>query len=126
MIDFRNGRDGRLPAPARDALFDGDTWRQALDQIDIRFFKLLDELARVGRHAVEKSALPLRKKNVEGQSGFTRTAQAGNDDHLVARTLDRNVFEIVLARAVNRDGVVGSDGSSRRGDPACSAGQPAG
>ena len=67
MIDFCNRRDGRLAAATRDALLDRDTRRQTLDKIDIRFFELLDELPRVRRHAVQKSALSLGEENVEGE-----------------------------------------------------------
>ena len=103
MINFRHGGDGRFAAAARDALLDRDAWRQTFDQIDVRFLELLDELPRIGRHRIEKSALPFREKNIERERRFSRTAQAGDDDHLIARNFDIDVFEIVFARAVNRD-----------------------
>ena len=89
MINLRHGRDGRFSAAARDALLDRDARRHAFDQIDIRFFQLLDELPRIGRHAVEKTALPFGEKNIERDRRFPRTAQAGDDHHLVARNLER-------------------------------------
>ena len=105
MIDLGHGGDGRFAAAARDALLDRDARRQAFDQIDIRLFELLDELPRVGRHAVEKAALAFGKENIEGEGRFAGAAQAGDDHHLVARNIERDVLEIVLARAVNADGV---------------------
>ncbi len=74
---------------------------QAFDQIDIRFLELFDELPRIGRHAVEKAALPFGKENIEREGRFPRTAQAGDDDHLIARNFDGDVLQIVLARAVD-------------------------
>ena len=114
MINFGHGRDGRFAAAARDALLDRHARRQAFDQIDIRLFQLFDELPRVGRHAVEKTALAFRKKKIERERRFSRTAQAGDDDHLVARDLERDVLEIMLARAVDRDGVIAALRSETR------------
>ena len=108
MINLGHRGDGRFAAATRDALFDGNGRRQALDQIDIRLLQLLDELPRVGRHAVEKTALSFGEKNIEGECGFPRAAQAGDNDHLVARDFERDVLEVMLARAVNGDRVVRS------------------
>ena len=85
MVNFRDRGDGRFAATARDALLDRDGRRQAFDQVDIGLFQLLHELPRVGRHAVEKTALAFREEEVEGEGRFARAAQAGDHDHLVAR-----------------------------------------
>ena len=63
MVNLRDRGDGRFAAAARDPLLDGHARRHAFDQIDIRFLELLDELPRVGRHAVEKTALPFGEEN---------------------------------------------------------------
>src|ERR1700681_2912656 len=52
MINFRDGRDGRLAAAARDTLLDRHARWQTGDKVDIWFFELLDALPRIGRHAV--------------------------------------------------------------------------
>ena len=67
MINFSHGRDRGFAAATRDPLLDCDTWGQAFDKIDIGFFELLDKLARVRRHAIQKSALSFRKENVKGE-----------------------------------------------------------
>ena len=105
MINFRHRRDGRFPAAARDALLDRDARRHAFDEIDVRLLELLDELPRIRRHAVEESALPFGKENVERDGRFPRAAQAGDDHHLVARNRERDVLQVVLARAVDLDRV---------------------
>ena len=70
MIDFSHSGDRRFPAAARNSLLDGHAGWQTFDQIDVRLLELLDKLPRVGRHAVEKTALPFSKKNVERQGRF--------------------------------------------------------
>ena len=92
MINLRDRRDGRFAAAARDALLDRDARRQAADQIDIRFFELLDELPRIRRHAVEKPALSFGEQDVERERRFAGAAQPGDDDHLVARDFRERCF----------------------------------
>ena len=119
MIDFGDGGDGRFAAAACDALLDGDRGWQALDQVHIRLFQLLNELPRIGRHAVEETALAFREKEVERDRRFAGAAQAGDDDQFVARDGERDVLEVVLARAVDGDGTFafGCEISGERGAP---------
>ena len=95
-------------------MLDRNTRWQTGDKIDIGLLQLFDELPRIRRHAVEKSSLPFGKKNVERERRFTRTAQSGNDHHLVARNFDVDVFQIVLARAMDADCAVGAVNSETR------------
>ena len=74
MVNLGDGRDGRLAATARDALLDGDARRDAFNEIDVRFLQLLDELPRIRRHAVEKTALSFREQDIERDRGFARAA----------------------------------------------------
>ena len=85
----------------------------AFNQIDVRFLELLDELPRIGRHAVEKTALPFREQDVERDASIFPNRSAGDDDHLVARNIERDVLEIVLARAVDADGAVAISARNR-------------
>ena len=48
-----------------------------------------------------KRRWPSAEQNVESERRFSRAAQSGDDDHLVARDRDDDVLQIVLARAVN-------------------------
>src|SRR4051794_22190999 len=105
MVNLSDCGDGRLAAAAGHALFNGNARWNALDQIDVRFFELLDELPGIGRHAVEKTPLSLGEKDVEGEGRFSRAAQASDDDHLVARDFHADVFQVVLARAADGDRV---------------------
>ena len=105
MVDLGDGGDGRFAAAAGHSLFDGDRRREPGDEIDIGALQLLDELPGVDGHAVEEPALALGKEDVKRERALARTAQAGDDDELIARNLQRDVLQIVLARAVNADGV---------------------
>ena len=94
-----DGGDGRFSAALRDALLDGHGGRQALEAVDFGFLQLLRELAGVGGHGVEETALAFGEKDVEREGGFTGTGQAGDDDELVARDIDGDVLEVVVAGA---------------------------
>ena len=114
VVDFGDGGDSRFAAAARDALLDGHGGGESVDMIDIRFFHLLDELARVGGHAVEEAALAFGEEDVEGEGGFSGAAEAGDDDKFVAGDFERDIFEVVLAGAGDADAVVIR--GNRRGD----------
>src|SRR5207302_9476635 len=97
-----------------DALLDRHAWRQTGDKIDIRLLQLLDELPRIRRHTVEKSSLSFREQNIERECRFSRAAQTGDHNHLVARNCDVDVFKIVLAGAVNADCAIAAVNSETR------------
>src|SRR5581483_8860426 len=66
------------------------------------------ELPRVGRQRLDVAPLPFGVEGVEGQAGLARAGQAGDDDQLVARQVQRDVFEVVRARTADMDGIHGS------------------
>ena len=72
--------------------------------IDVRLLHHLQELARIGRQALDITALPLGIDRVECERGLARPGKAGDDHQPVARNVDIDVFEVVLARAAHRDG----------------------
>src|SRR5690348_12823486 len=108
MIDLGHRRDRRFSAATGYPLLNRYARRQTGDKIDVRLFKLFDELSRIRRHAVEETALPFRKQTVERESRFSGAAQAGDHDHLVARNFHVDVFQIMLARTVDPDSAVRS------------------
>jgi hypothetical protein len=101
MVNFGDGGDGAFAAAARDALFDADGRGNAGDQVHFGPGQLGDELAGVGVHGIQETALSLGKQEVEGQGAFARTADARDDHELVARDIQGDVLEIVFARAVD-------------------------
>ena len=85
-------------------LVDGHDRRQAVDEIDVRLFQLPDEPLREGGHRRQQAPLPFGIDRVEGERRLAGPAHAGDDDQLVARNLDVDVLQVVLAGAVNLDG----------------------
>jgi len=63
----------------------------------------LEELARIGRQALDIPALPLGIDGVEGEAGFAAARQAGDNDQAVARQIDIDALEVVLTRAAHRN-----------------------
>ena len=57
-------------------LLDGDGGRQAVDLVDVRLLHHLEELARIGREALDIAALALGIDGVEGERGLARAGQA--------------------------------------------------
>jgi len=75
--------------------------------VHVRLLQLTEELARVSRKGFDVAALALGEDGVEGQAGLTRAGDAGNHHQLVAGDFDRDIFEIVFARADDDDFFLG-------------------
>ena len=102
MINFRHGRDGRFAAAAGDALLDRDA-----SAADLRRDR--HPVSRVARQTAARRATCCRENGAGLRRKEYRTRRVdlpeplkpGDDDHLVARNIERDVLEIVLARAVD-------------------------
>ena len=103
IVDFGDGADRRARIARGGFLLDGNRRRQAVDLVDVRLLHHLQELPRIGRQALDIAALALGIDGVEGERGFAGAGQAGEHHQLVARNVEIDVFEIVLARAADRD-----------------------
>jgi hypothetical protein len=112
--DLRRRRDDRARAVAARALLDRDGGGQAVDRLDVRLLHLVEELPRVRGERLHVLALPLGEDGVEGERALARARDAGDHDELVARDLDREVLEVVLAGAANADGLLGRRHRGRR------------
>jgi hypothetical protein len=84
VLDLGDRAHGRAGVVAGRLLVDRDRRRQALDRIDIGLVDLAQELARVGREALDVAALPLGKDRVEGQGALAAAAHAGEHHQPVA------------------------------------------
>ena len=109
IVNLGGGGDDGARAGAGAALFDGDGRRQALDEIHLRLLHLVEELAGVGGEAFDVFALALGVNRVERERRLAAAAQAGDDHQLVARDVQREVFEIVLTRAADADEFLAHD-----------------
>ena len=105
VVDFGDRADGRARIARGGLLLDRNRGRQALDRIDVGLFHLLEELARIRRQRFDVAALALGVNRVEGERGFARARESGDHDQPVARNLEIDVLEIVLARALDDDSI---------------------
>ena len=103
VVDLRHRADGGARVLRGRLLLDGDGRRQAVDVVDVRLLHHLQELARVGRQAFDVAALALGVDGVEGERGLARAGQAREHDEGVARDLQVDVLQVVLARAADVD-----------------------
>src|SRR5437588_636465 len=103
IVDLGNGADGGARAAAGGLLLDRDGWAQAFDRVNVGPLHLVQELAGVSGERLNVAALSLGINDVKGEARFTGTTQSGHDRQRVARDLDVNVFQVMLARAANRD-----------------------
>ena len=102
-------------------MLDGDGRGDAGNFVDIGFFDALEELPGVGGERFDIAALAFGVDGVEGEAGFSRSGDAGNHSYGVVGDLEADIFEIVDARARNRDGRGLVDGRSR--DRGCDLGR---
>ncbi len=106
IVNLRDGADGGARVSSGGLLLNADRGRQAGEIIDIRLLQLTEELTRVTGQRLDVAPLPFGVKRVESQGAFPRTADAGENDELIAGQIEVDVAEIVLACAANDDGVV--------------------
>ena len=102
-MDLGDGADRRARIARGGFLLDGDGGREAVDLVDVRLLHHLQELPRVSRQALDVAALALGIDGVEGERGFAGAGQPGEHDELVARNVEINIFEVVLAGAADRN-----------------------
>ncbi len=106
VVDLRHRADRRARVARGRLLVDRDRRREPVDRVDVGLLHHLEELARVGGERLDVAALALGVDRVEREARLARAREAGDADERVARQRDRDVLEVVLARAVN-DEVVG-------------------
>ena len=107
VVDLGDRAD-RRPRVARGRLLvDRDRRRQALDRVDVGLVHLAQELARVGAQRLDVAALALGVDRVERERRLARPRQPRDDHERVARERERDVLEVVLARARDDDRVLG-------------------
>src|ERR1700682_3120037 len=76
------------------------------NRIDVRPFHPLQEQARVSRKTLRVAPLAFGIESVENQTRLARPRYAGNYGELVARNIERDISEIVSARAPDTDAAV--------------------
>ncbi len=104
VVDLRHRADGRARVLAGGLLLDADRRAEALDMVHVRLLHHVEELPGIGRQRFDIAALPLGIDRVEGQRRLARAGKPGDDHQLVARNIDVDRLEVVLARAADFDG----------------------
>ena len=122
VVDFGDRPDRRPRVGSGGLLLDGNRRREPLDQVDVRLFHLLEELARVRGQRLDIPPLPLGVDGVESERRLAGPRQPGDDDEPLARQVDVDIAEVVDARAAHRNPVMRHVGSescdeARTGDP---------
>ena len=95
VIDLRDGPDGAPGVFVGRFLFDRDNGTKAGYFVDVGSFHIADELPGVGAEAFHIAALSFRVDGIEGERGFTASADTGNDHQLIFGDTDVYVLEIV-------------------------------
>ena len=103
IVDLGHRRHGRTRIAAGGILLDRDRWREPVDMLDIGLLHHLEELPRISRQALDIAALSFGIDRVESEARLARARKAGDDDQAVARQVDVDALEIMLARAADGD-----------------------
>ena len=103
----RDAADRRPHARRAALLLQRDRGRQAFDRIDIGHADLVDQAPRIRRDRFEVAPLRLGVERAEGERRLAGARHAGEHDERIARDVDVDVLEVVLARAADADVGVG-------------------
>ena len=117
VMDLGQRADRALAAAAAGALLDRDRRRDAEDRIDVGPRRGLHELPRVRVQRLEVATLAFGEQDVEGERRLAGAGDTGDHREALARNLDVDVLQVVLARVVHDDRIargVGDTGRCRR------------
>ena len=106
VVNFRYGADRGARVFAGGFLVDGDGGRKAVDGIDVRLVHLAEEHPRIARKRLDVAPLALGIDRIKGKRGLAGAGEARQHDQLVARDLQRNIFQIVDARTPHANGIL--------------------
>ena len=85
--------------------------REAVHEVDVGLLDAFEELARVGGERFDVAALALGVDGIEGERGFARAGDAGDDGEGIVRDIDVDRLEVVGAGAADGDLVIHSQTS---------------
>ena len=103
IVNLCRRRDGGTRIRPSASLFDRDRRREAFDEIDVRFFHLVEELPGVSGQALHVAPLSLGVEGVEGERRLSRAAQARDNDQFFPWNFNVEILEIVLACSADLD-----------------------
>ena len=117
VVDLGHGADRGPWIALRRALLDRDRRRQTVDEIDVRLVQPSQELPRVRRQGFDVAPLPLGEHGVERERRLARAARPRHDDEPVARQVQVDPLQVVLAGAADDDAVGSPSRAVRAGPP---------
>src|SRR5262249_37107010 len=100
--------DRALASATAGALLDGNRGRDAEDGVHVRARSGLHELASVSVERFEITPLAFGEQNVEGERALPAARYTGDHGELLARDVDVDASEVVLARVVDLNRAVGT------------------
>ncbi len=101
VVDLGDRPHSGAGVVAAPLLVDGDRRGESLDEVHLGLVHLAEELASVRGEGFHITALALGVDRIEGQGRLARAGEAGDDDQLVARQLQVDVFQIMLPGALD-------------------------
>jgi hypothetical protein len=101
VVDLGDCPYGRAWVARRRLLVDRDRGGKALDEVDVGLVHLTEELARIRRQRLDVAPLALGVDRIEGKRGLARPRDAREHDERVAREVEMDVSEVVLAGATD-------------------------
>jgi len=102
--DFGHGAHRGARGAHRIFAVDGDGRRDALDPTHMGPIHAVHELARIGRKGLHVAALTFGIQGVEGQRGFSRTADPRDDGDAIQGDVQIQVFQVVLSGITHPNG----------------------
>ena len=103
VVELGQRRHRRLAAAARGALLDRHRRRDAVDRVDVRAAGGLHDGARVRVQRLEVAPLAFVEEDVERQRRLARARDPGDHREGLARDLDVDRLQVVLARVDDLD-----------------------
>ena len=102
-MDVGHRADGGMRSAAEPLLVDDHRHREVFDRVGVGLRVFGQEVADEQREVLVELALGLRRQRVEHDRRFPRARYAGEDRELALGNLERDVFEVVFARAADGD-----------------------
>jgi len=103
IIDFGERTDSASGIGSATALVNSNGRLQAGDAIYIGSVELPEKLPGMKRERLDVLPLSFSEDGIESERTFPAAARTGNDDELIPRDFQRQIFEVVRPRPFNAD-----------------------